>query len=965
MCDNLDAFLEDIISLPRWVNRSLCLLRELDLRSQACGEEAQRRRSRYLALARTKLSAANSSTVPTDFYDDPELVSEAKAARDRGREAHALMKEKLVVVNQLIRILRGETESFKVSLARFAREVGGEDALRHSRRKAEGSSALSYGERVDEGGVHGSASPAGLGGFSQHSARPTAARSRVAAVSSAGALAARAEHGVGLVAAAETPSGPEALSALPHGLASSISAASRSRPSKKAAIRGTGSATGLAADGARPARRPKARPTAVTAPAKIYQEGTLYEEAGEGFVMQVQTGAAKEMAPPLLPVEGGHLCSGSSVGSQQGLPGSRVKRAKQPADASQDLHSVGNQSSHVLPCETQRENNKLSGGRAARAANGRAKKSREALPSLAFAASGEAAKPAADAVVANECLEGIGAQPAGLLIRLPPTLPLPQQPSAAKDKSSSERTSSKQQPARPLAAARLNNPRVTPGLSISRRGYRAIPLIAPLLVLASMTASGVRLSDKLLLTFSPNLGNPRAGVEEHAELAMEEGLGEEGEVPSDVHDDVPSSQSDDSSEQPSDLSSEDTSDEGLLIHFEVKTRGHLQAVSASMKGRRPTDEDELTTLEQLNSNTYFLGLFDGHGGSETSKYLRDNAHVVIAEAIDASQDAPLEVDEEKIVDACINLDRTIVSNDICKESGSTAAMLLIEHDILAANVFKLHSIYVGDSRIMVFNFDGSPTTLTQDHKPNLPEEVARIRAAGQEVVNVGGVWRVGGSLAISRAFGDPMFKDYDTRPDREQPVAAVPGQQTKSVPVTSLILLACDGLFETVNTDVEQVLRSALEESHGGVVEAIRKLILTAYDRGSGDNISVIVAMMHPEPLAPSSRRFSRSKILTFTMKRQSVTFTRIRDNFFFKASFLKPPEASLAMKMCVIIRAAIGISANDIVLRPRETAMRIVVSMSYSRGRKLFIKEHKVGLTERTVAEQNEGTSPVIKRRS
>ncbi|KAL8453889.1 hypothetical protein Emag_001697 [Eimeria magna] len=391
----------------------------------------------------------------------------------------------------------------------------------------------------------------------------------------------------------------------------------------------------------------------------------------------------------------------------------------------------------------------------------------------------------------------------------------------------------------------------------SPRGFSAIALIASLFILASMTASGVRLSDKLLLTSSTNSEDPRTEPEEHAELPMEEGLSDDGEAPSDVHEEIASSQSDDSGDQPSDLGSEDASDEDVLIHFEVKTRGHLQAVSASMKGRRPTDEDELTTLEQLNSNTYFLGLFDGHGGSETSKYLRDNAHIAIAEAVDAAQDAPLEVDEERIIDACVNLDRTIVSNDICKESGSTAAMLLIEHDVVTADAFKLHSIYVGDSRIMVFDFDGSPTTLTEDHKPNLPEEVARIRAAGQEVVNVGGVWRVGGSLAISRAFGDPMFKDYDTRPDREQPVAAVPGQQTKRVPVTSLILLACDGLFETVNTDIEQVLRSALEESHGGVVEAIRKLILTAYDRGSGDNISVIVAMLHSEPLAPSSRRFS------------------------------------------------------------------------------------------------------------
>lgn len=40
---------------------------------------------------------------------------------------------------------------------------------------------------------------------------------------------------------------------------------------------------------------------------------------------------------------------------------------------------------------------------------------------------------------------------------------------------------------------------------------------------------------------------------------------------------------------------------------------------------------ETTTVEQLNANTYFMGLFDGHGGSETSKYLRKHAHETIGQ----------------------------------------------------------------------------------------------------------------------------------------------------------------------------------------------------------------------------------------------------------------------------------------------------------------------------------------------
>ncbi|KAL8434242.1 hypothetical protein Efla_002007 [Eimeria flavescens] len=395
----------------------------------------------------------------------------------------------------------------------------------------------------------------------------------------------------------------------------------------------------------------------------------------------------------------------------------------------------------------------------------------------------------------------------------------------------------------------------------SRRGFRAVTVMTSLFVFASLTVSGVRVSDGLHLEpSSPSPEGAPSGLEEPSELAGED-PGDDGAVSPNARMEGGSSDSSgDGSDDSSDMGSEDLENEDELIHIEVKTLGHLQAVSASMKGRRQTDEDEVRTLEQLNSNTYFLGLFDGHGGPETSKYLCDNAHIAIAEAIDAHQDVPLEVDEEKITDACVSLDRTIVEEDICKDSGSTAAMLLVERDILAADNFKLHSIYIGDSRIMVFNFDGMPVTLTEDHKPDLPEEMARIRAAGQEVVNVHGVWRVGGNLATSRAFGDPMFKDYQNRPEREQPVVAVPGQQTKNVPVTSLILLACDGLFETVNIDIEQVLRSALEESRGGIVEAIRTLMLTAYDRGSGDNISVIIATMSKEPRPPSSRRFTVSR---------------------------------------------------------------------------------------------------------
>ena len=52
----------------------------------------------------------------------------------------------------------------------------------------------------------------------------------------------------------------------------------------------------------------------------------------------------------------------------------------------------------------------------------------------------------------------------------------------------------------------------------------------------------------------------------------------------------------------------------------------------------------------------------------------------------------------------------------------------------------------------------SATILTKDHHPDRDDERARIQAAGGSVVNVYGVHRVNGILAMSRAIGDVYLK---------------------------------------------------------------------------------------------------------------------------------------------------------------------------------------------------------------
>lgn len=48
--------------------------------------------------------------------------------------------------------------------------------------------------------------------------------------------------------------------------------------------------------------------------------------------------------------------------------------------------------------------------------------------------------------------------------------------------------------------------------------------------------------------------------------------------------------------------------------------------------------------------------------------------------------------------------------------------------------------------------------LTRDHHPNRDDERYRVESAGGYVLEWGGVPRINGQLAISRAIGDVLFK---------------------------------------------------------------------------------------------------------------------------------------------------------------------------------------------------------------
>ena len=152
----------------------------------------------------------------------------------------------------------------------------------------------------------------------------------------------------------------------------------------------------------------------------------------------------------------------------------------------------------------------------------------------------------------------------------------------------------------------------------------------------------------------------------------------------------------------------------------------------------------------------------------------------------------------------------------------------------ATAVVKRGDLYVahlGDCRA-VLSRDGAAAALTADHTCAAEDERARIEREGGYVCRSGsGVWRVQGSLAVSRAFGDGALKQW---------VVAEPA--VTRVPLDAgceFLVIASDGLWDKVSN------QEAVHVISGNQATACRELVDMALRRGSRDDITVMVVDLH------------------------------------------------------------------------------------------------------------------------
>eukprot|EP00638_Chattonella_subsalsa_P012376 CAMPEP_0117791432 /NCGR_PEP_ID=MMETSP0948-20121206/8856_1 /TAXON_ID=44440 /ORGANISM="Chattonella subsalsa, Strain CCMP2191" /LENGTH=435 /DNA_ID=CAMNT_0005621489 /DNA_START=179 /DNA_END=1482 /DNA_ORIENTATION=+ len=204
---------------------------------------------------------------------------------------------------------------------------------------------------------------------------------------------------------------------------------------------------------------------------------------------------------------------------------------------------------------------------------------------------------------------------------------------------------------------------------------------------------------------------------------------------------------------------------------------------------------------------------------------------------EAVQEAHSHIVREAIKKSYYETDQSFIRTSEYPQAGSTATAALI----LGQKIFFIN---VGDSRTLLCR-GGKLHIATEDHKPFRQDEENRIRLAGGFVVNK----RVMGELAVSRAFGDSEFKrgyNMNNEPTQGPLITCEPEITEMNLQSDDFfLLLACDGLFDVFQN--EEAVQYVLQEmnAHHNAHRTCENLSRTAIERGSRDNITIILIILN------------------------------------------------------------------------------------------------------------------------
>jgi len=128
------------------------------------------------------------------------------------------------------------------------------------------------------------------------------------------------------------------------------------------------------------------------------------------------------------------------------------------------------------------------------------------------------------------------------------------------------------------------------------------------------------------------------------------------------------------------------------------------------------------------------------------------------------------------------------------------------------------------------NRNGTALRLSYDHKASDDSEVKRVRDSGCFIIN----GRLGGSLAVTRAFGDVEFK-------RAGLIAEPYFTETLLTSADTHLVVACDGLWDVAS---DQDVVNFIKSNDGDAQRLSEDLLYYALDQGTKDNVTIMVVTL-------------------------------------------------------------------------------------------------------------------------
>lgn len=287
----------------------------------------------------------------------------------------------------------------------------------------------------------------------------------------------------------------------------------------------------------------------------------------------------------------------------------------------------------------------------------------------------------------------------------------------------------------------------------------------------------------------------------------------------------------------------------------------------SIKGRRQAQEDAFILHEVLNTkdrSVILAGVFDGHLGSAAANFCRDDLPVAFAAAMNVGingDSSPLEFQDSLKDEANVKSYLELAWNQCCdsyRTSCQSTTECVAEYDpkegILMANtgsqtavagttamVFaldqatnQLAALNCGDSRGIVLDSDGQLLYQSVDHKPE--SEVERLTELGNPPRCAVSRWTIEVGqydYAVARSLEGPLATSRGIVSDADLTLVTAQAGMT--------IVVATDGVWDVMDTAEVQQKVIKWRTSNKCASDIARALCSLAYEKGSSDNVSVVV----------------------------------------------------------------------------------------------------------------------------